>query len=329
MKRLIIVASLAIAAIGCQKTEVQNEVLTPIGFNTEIGKQTRGIVDEATLPANSTFGVYAFLIDANNSQTSSLMDDVEVSAQGATTGTYYWPNDPDNTIDFYAYYPKSVAAAMTLQNKGTLGITDFDNSEYYWGTSAVDFMVATPVIGAQYGNPDGDDETDTEEGKEGNVPVVFHHELTQVKFVVNVPSTADVTYTLKSIKLNGVTTVASYSNRLSNPYLAGAWEGDPSQDAVVAYPLTTDEEDFPAGTKTTTAMLMIPKTASSFDIEYTVTSNSVTETVKHTNQSLGDIEWAANQSIKYTLNIAGPQIISFTPSVAPWDNETGDTIGVQ
>ena len=44
MKRLFIIASLAILAVGCQKTEIQNEVQTPIGFSTETGKMTRAIV---------------------------------------------------------------------------------------------------------------------------------------------------------------------------------------------------------------------------------------------------------------------------------------------
>jgi hypothetical protein len=35
---------MAIMAAGCQKTEIQNEVQTPIGFSTEVGKQTKAIV---------------------------------------------------------------------------------------------------------------------------------------------------------------------------------------------------------------------------------------------------------------------------------------------
>ena len=68
MKRLIIIASLAILAVGCQKTEIQNEVQTPIGFSTETGKMTRAIVQNdpsnptanVTYPSSQPFGVYAY-----------------------------------------------------------------------------------------------------------------------------------------------------------------------------------------------------------------------------------------------------------------------------
>ena len=54
MKRLIFIASLAMLAVGCQKTEIQNEVLTPIGFSTEVGKQTRAIVDNPAPPQDGS-----------------------------------------------------------------------------------------------------------------------------------------------------------------------------------------------------------------------------------------------------------------------------------
>ena len=94
MKRFFIFAAMAIAAVSCQKVEVQNEVLTKIGFDTEAGKQTRAIVTGNALPDRSTFGVYAYLHDTNAGTSGLLMNDQVVTNEGATTGaTYYWPND--------------------------------------------------------------------------------------------------------------------------------------------------------------------------------------------------------------------------------------------
>ena len=64
MKRFYFIAAMAIMAVGCQKTEIQNEVQTPIGFSTEVGKQTRAIVQNKVYPEGETtaqpFAVYAF-----------------------------------------------------------------------------------------------------------------------------------------------------------------------------------------------------------------------------------------------------------------------------
>ena len=108
MKRLIIVASLAILAVGCQKTFVQNEVQTPIGFSTEVGKQTRAIVN--TYDDAQPFGVFAYGYDNGVANNDPVMGNVEIakgnSGWKATDGiTYYWPNDPDNYLNFYAYSP--------------------------------------------------------------------------------------------------------------------------------------------------------------------------------------------------------------------------------
>lgn len=114
MKRLIFVASLAILAAACQKTEIQNEVQTPISFSTETGKQTRAITQDSenkTYPTDQPFGVYAYGHQGDEDPTL-VMDNVEVvygtEWKANTTGNggpYYWPNDPTTTIDFYAFSP--------------------------------------------------------------------------------------------------------------------------------------------------------------------------------------------------------------------------------
>lgn len=247
MKRLIIVASLAILALGCQKTFVQNEVQTPIGFSTEVGKQTRAIVDEYSV--DQPFAVFAYGYDNDEVNQNRVMDHVEVGE--VSTGvwkaqdgfTYYWPNDPDNYLNFYAYSPSNGVTKedtkkehqklhfdTTVQSYGVkhdetsgLIITGYDHSNMY-----VDFMVADPVLKATYVDKNGDG---TEDSDGSTVPANFHHEMTQINFVVKIADQASypgVDFTFKSIVFNNVYKKATYTNSSlvsnSNGFATGRWE---------------------------------------------------------------------------------------------------------
>lgn len=228
MKRLIIIASLAILAVGCQKTEIQNEVQTPIGFSTEVGKQTRAIVSN-TYDPNQPFAVYAYGHQGNAAATT-VMNNVEVSytaasgegteaipAKWSATGTtkYYWPNDPTTTLNFYAYSPSDNANVAAHQKlNGTivhsetagLSITNYGHDNMY-----VDFMVATPVVGATYSATDPNQLVNNETS--GTVPVVFNHQMTQVLFNVTTDKEySGVTFIVEEITLKNIHNVGNYSN---------------------------------------------------------------------------------------------------------------------
>ena len=228
MKRLIIIASLAMLAVGCQKTEIQNEVQTPIGFSTEVGKQTRAIVSN-TYDPNQPFAVYAYGHQGNAAATT-VMNNVEVSytaasgegteaipAKWSATGTtkYYWPNDPTTTLNFYAYSPSDNANVAAHQKlNGTivhsetagLSITNYGHDNMY-----VDFMVATPVVGATYSATDPNQLVNNETS--GTVPVVFNHQMTQVLFNVTTDKEySGVTFTVEEITLKNIHNVGNYSN---------------------------------------------------------------------------------------------------------------------
>lgn len=242
MKRLIIVASLAILAVGCQKTFVQNEVQTPIGFSTEVGKQTRAIVN--TYDDAQPFGVFAYGYDNGQPNREPVMNNVEVAKNGgwkATDGiTYYWPNDPDNYLNFYAYSPvlstkshanpalaaHQVMKATQFNHDETDGLTivGYNHAENMY----VDFMVADPVKQAKYTDQDGDGENDTNPAN-STVPATFHHEFTQINFVVKIEDGAEypnVDFNFQSISFNNVITKADYTNANLVPtktYAPGTW----------------------------------------------------------------------------------------------------------
>ncbi len=260
MKRLIIVASLAILAVGCQKTFVQNEVQTPIGFSTEVGKQTRAIVDGTTYDTNQPFGVYAYGHQAETNKTNTIMANVEVFYDDenddkwrASDGiTYYWPNDPRTKINFYAYSPAQSATDYakhqeltgTVSHNETDGftLTDYEHSNMY-----VDFMVGRPVLEATFSDQDG---SNGEAASLSSVPVSFNHQMTQIVFNVktNKPYGAntqttndDVTFTVQSITLNNINNTANYVHTSTPSYTDtqtkfthGVWGG---HAGTVSYPI--------------------------------------------------------------------------------------------
>lgn len=345
MKRLIFIASLAILAVGCQKTEIQNEVQTPIGFSTEVGKQTRAIVDGADYGTTQPFGVYAFGHQGTANPTT-IMDNVEIflvdGEWRATNGVkYYWPNDPTTSINFYAYSPilkansnqKDGSGAVTLKNhqvmNGTfehgdeagLSITGYTHSNMY-----VDFMVADNVTEAKY--------NDASTNTSGKVDLTFNHRMTQLVFKVLTNAVyEDITFTLKSITLTGIKNTANITN--------GIFTNDASGSAsFVIFPAKaeTDENGAPALQADQRTLVidntenedteiipvtMIPQLFNqnqSFEVVYDIAGTGVaTETVTKVFKFENTPTWDANKKITYTLTI-GLNEITFSPTVANWSD---------
>ena len=363
MKRFYFIAAMAILAAGCQKTEIQNEVQTPIGFSTEVGKQTRAIVDGADYGTTQPFAVYAYGHQTVTTEVvTTVMDNVEISYQTdtwkPTAGSYYWPNDPRTTMNFYAFSPyikrpaangvtasadPTVTAAdkvMTVQSlshteNGGLVFTGYTHSNMY-----VDFMEATPVRGATYAHSDGDPSGNETAGK---VPMTFNHKMTQILFKVTTDKVYDgITFTVESITLNNIKNTADYDN--------GAWTPSPSgSDSYPIFPAAeangaaADEDEIALGsaqgqvaTMTTTGVTMIPQdlvasvagasavAGQSFTIVYRIAGTGVaSETVSKTVDLAvtgGVNKWDVNKKITYTVKI-GLNEITFEPSVATWVDE--------
>ena len=230
MKRfMLFIAMAGFVATSCSKTIVKDEVGTTISFSTESGKLTRAIVQDNDYSEAQPFGVFAY---GSNDGTNAFMNNVEVSCTSSTwkaTGTtkYYWPNDPRTTINFYAYSPAcSTANATTpLASHQMLNCTGLSHTEtslnvtgYTHGEDQmyVDFMVATPVKGATYVNPDGsinpaDGKPNVDDDTDGKVPMVFNHKMTQIIFNVTTNQVyPGVTFTIKSITLKNIRNKAGY-----------------------------------------------------------------------------------------------------------------------
>lgn len=254
MKRLFFVATLAIMAAGCQKTFVQDEVQTPIGFSTEVGKQTRAIVQDTQYPTSQPFAVYAYGHQDETNKTNTIMDNVEIFYDDANDDkwrandglTYYWPNDPRTSINFYAYSPVSKSTTLANHQKlhfvsdGKVSHTENGGlilSSYKHTNMYVDFMVASPVLGATYQDQDGPNGNDDPSGAGASVPVSFAHQMTQVNFTVKLVDQANypnVDFTINSITLNSINDQANYSYKAQNK-----WTTSNDTRSYTVFPATT------------------------------------------------------------------------------------------
>ena len=362
---------MAVLAVGCQKTEIQNEIQTPIGFSTEVGKQTRAIVDGTNYGTTQPFAVYAYGHQGDATATV-VMNNVEISytaasgegtsvvpAKWSATGTtkYYWPNDPNTYINFYAYSP----AAMTSNGNNAPGdhkilhfldgtgngvshsetagltLTKYSHSNMY-----VDFMVAKPVLRAKYATTDPDNLTTNTEVA-GTVPVVFEHKMSQILFkVTTAEDYPGVKFTVKSITLNDIKNTADYTS-YTNTWTTGEtiddypiFPAETSEGASSVNPLDNGVEKVieltyannVRGEMLTTGVTMIPQTMQSdvqaftivYDVDGTgVAKETVTKKVFLYKDGATLNSWGVNQKITYTVKI-GLNEIQFMPSVAAWDD---------
>ena len=362
MKRLFFVASLAILAAACQKTEIQNEVQTPISFSTETGKQTRAIMAD-NYDQTQPFGVYAWGYDNGNLDANAVMDNVEIaknttdSKWEATSGKYYWPNNANSTMSFFAYSPFIGTNQAPVKNHQTMTATSVSHNttdglsiqNYTHNNMYVDFMVATPVIGATYAHQDGYVNENSDK-----VPAVFHHEMTQIMFEVgtNQDYGTGITFTVDKIELTGIGNTASYTNAsLNSTFTEGSWtaptaySGEYTIFPQKVYSETETngcpalEADQTARTVTstdfltTTGVTMIPQSMvankQKFTITYRIAGNAVADETVTKEVYFASINnakpWENNQKLTYKVKIGLHQIY-FEPTIAQdWGPADGDT----
>lgn len=339
MKRFYVTAAIAasLLATGCQKTYVIDEVRTPIGFDANLGKQTKAIMDGTAYDINHTFGVFAYALTNNKvwadgaTTDNPVMNNVEIfkgsgekwRAKGDTK--YYWPNDDETSISFFAYSPYSNGADGALGQTPTFDKTDGIQLTGYEHNDArckndVDFMIATPQKDQKF-------KSNTENN--GVVKTQFAHQMTQVNFTIKKDDNIanDVNLYLTSVQLIDIQNKADFKS-LPTPdwtlkeethdytidfptLIAGSEEGY-TTDKV----LTTTAED-------STPVTMLPQTLTGelstkvIKVIYKIKGTGVAKETVERDIKFG-VDWTANMKITYNLTINMNEI-TFEPTVDDWN----------
>lgn len=194
---------------GCVRIETGGLSDMPLTFRTYTPRSLDGGSTKAdgsyvasgltTLPANSSFGVFAFyqegVIDSgtpatwNNSRKPNFMFNQQVNYDGSNNYSYtplrYWPANEENTISFWAYYPYS-AYVTDAENTSAL---KFDSGNYAASSeglpASISYTVATDAANQQdlmfdiFANKNKTYENCSQAGV---VPFTFRHALSLVRF---------------------------------------------------------------------------------------------------------------------------------------------------
>ena len=206
MKRIIIFAAVAIAAIACSKTyqvDPSASEGTAIGFNTWAEQLTKTRDQgSSAFAAGDDFAVYGY--KEKGTEKVTVFDDDVVSTTDGTTWTYtplrFW----DTNYDAYTFFAVSPAAI------GTAGTVDPQNGEI---TSAT----------ITFGGDDNDilvadkktvNKTDAPEpfASFATVPLVFNHAASLVDLKVKkTPNLKDAVVTVSAFKLANIFTEGALS----------------------------------------------------------------------------------------------------------------------
>lgn len=149
----------------------QNDILENTSEANEIRFTTLNdrVVTKAANDADNSYGVYAIWSEAT---TAWYIENLEVTNEDNYIGAYYWPQQEDETVSFYAYAPyyNSVATdggVTALPTTSELNITYKVKS-----TADEDFTIATPAT---------DLSQNSTNFTNGKVQLTFNHMLSKIK----------------------------------------------------------------------------------------------------------------------------------------------------
>lgn len=346
-KHLFYIAAACVALASCVKNEVR--VNSP---DKEITFQTVSTKAGDPFNTDNHFFSYAYFLedgktwDANHDKAQAYIYNAEISHITPPSGTsywaaakpYYWPKQ--GSLTFFAWTDNTPTpnvgtdATVSCAHDSGIKIENYSvkdnlNKDILIAAIAKDKKSNASATGAW----------------EKGVPTVFRHALAKVEFKVNKKKAYEnVTFKVKSITLNGVSTKGTFTQYQSNPDPENwGWNGWGVQKDLTVFSRTTSKEvevtetaddgKFNNLTPSATDYHIVlpqvlkdkidPKLTIVYEIITSYTGTDVVETVKDT-KDLKDIyknDWECNK--KYVLGITlGLNEIYWDPSVEPWDNGT-------
>lgn len=176
MKQYFILAAAALVAMcACTKNEVNV-------LNREVSFQVVNKVGQTKAPESSAFTYDSFGVYAWSEGTQGLfMDNETVSkhqdGKWMPSTTYYWPK---NDVRFVCYYPREDADSYITVTEDKITYKDIDIAG-----QQVDLLFADKTV--FNGTP-------TSEAGARDVPVIFHHALSQINIQVKLAYASKVNY---------------------------------------------------------------------------------------------------------------------------------------
>lgn len=350
-KHIFYVAAACVALASCVKNEVR--VNAP---DQEITFQT--VSTKAGVPFNTDnyFFSYAYFLEdgktwnANHDKAQAYIYNAKISYITPPSGTtsywaaakpYYWPKQ--GSLTFFAWTDDtsdpSVGTDATVSCAHDTGI----KIENY----SVKDNLNKDILVAEIAKDEKSNTSATGAWEQG-VPTVFRHALAKVEFKVNKKKAYDnVTFKVKSITLNGVSTRGTFTQYQSNPDPENwGWSNQDTPEDLsvftgdVEVTKTADSESAefdPLNPVTGDYSIVLPQNFDNdtptltivYDIITSYTGTPVTETVTET-KALNTI-YTSNWECKknYILGITlGLNKIYWDPSVVAWD-DTGAVTDIQ
>lgn len=354
MKKIFILAvSAVLLAAGCQKTEIQNEAKTPIGFSSQMGKITKapdaeftGLFDNLVEQDFRVWGYFATPDDINYALNELYLDKIQVSGTKTTTDetttytwgtseTYYWPGKAKE-LDLYAI--SSWEEDYNLTTTGNVTIAPADRT-----VTIKDFVVDADadndLMVAALIRQDQDDDK--------YVRPHFEHALTKV--VVNFKASGGSIVHVISAVTSEIPSTATLT--VTNTEPAAATENTPKKStATFTWGEQTVGKAYTAQCKTAAvlvenvvkedgnkanfeAVLLNTETFTTFgswlllpqssveghylDVEYIVDGMYISQRFMLKAGSV--TKWDRNQLTTYNVTIS-PDYITFEPEVNDWTN---------
>ena len=342
-KHIFYIAAACAALASCVKNEVR--VNAP---DKEITFQTVSTKAGVAFNTNHKFYSYAYFLegktwDTNHATAQLYIDNAEISYQNGPNGnywaagnTYYWPKQ--GSLTFFAWTDDTAAPSIagTDAKVSCAHDTGIKIEKY-----SVKDNPNKDILVAEIAKNKTANETNTGTWEKG-VPTVFRHALAKVEFKVNKKiNYPNVTFKVKSITLNGVSTRGTFTQYQSNPNPENwGWNGWGLQEDLTVFTgdveVTKTADAAPAefdalNPGTGDYFIVLPqvlkdKIDPKLTIEYEIITSyvagkPVTETVTDT-KDLKDIyknDWECNK--KYVLGITlGLNEIYWDPSVEGWED---------
>ena len=353
---------LAVLAVGCAKVQgpaggVDNgteewSALTganPIRFGSSLADP---VTKTTSLPSNVSFGVFAFYQpgDVENgipgawgdgsTWTPNFMYDQEVEFDG-TDYTYapvkYWPNNEENTITFWAYYPYDDAGIDRFRVYNSA--TTYSNTSHnvpdiqYTTDGHTDFLVSD-IEANQHHRDEGD--PNLPNNPDATVHFTFHHAMSLISFKVQKQDPSDnFEMVLKTIRLDNIYFSGVHNQelgwiaRLGDRGSLTAFTGDPLDPLVLHHPDGVDPALDPVEVPQVGDDPVIPLpqylrfTSATLYVEYTLQRGGGSPVAYECEVEIGEVthEWERDKHYTYNITINPGNPILFTADVVVWGAE--------